>query len=92
MPGKVRWVTTTIARFDPDVDWPTDLDCSFKWNKGLTSYDGEGSGKPQRLNPDQRLKWGRGSSETKTMRAGEPYADTVYKYKYRTTAYFLQAH
>ncbi|KXZ55787.1 hypothetical protein GPECTOR_2g1337 [Gonium pectorale] len=40
VPGKFRWVTTTIARFDPDVDWPTDLDCSLVWNTGLTSYDG----------------------------------------------------
>ena len=27
--------------FDPDVDWPTDLDCELTWNAGLTSYDGE---------------------------------------------------
>jgi uncharacterized membrane protein YsdA (DUF1294 family) len=40
VPGKTRWVATSIARFDPDVDWPTDLDCSFVWNAGLRAYDG----------------------------------------------------
>ena len=24
--GRVRWVTTTIARFDPDNDWPPELE------------------------------------------------------------------
>ncbi len=41
-PGRLRWVTTNIARFDPSVDWPTDLDCQFKWNTGLKGFDGEG--------------------------------------------------
>ena len=40
VPGKARWVTTSIARFDPDVDWPSDLDCSFVWNAALRAYDG----------------------------------------------------
>ncbi|KXZ56112.1 hypothetical protein GPECTOR_2g994 [Gonium pectorale] len=40
MPGKLRWVTTTIARFDPNMDWPTDLECNLVWNTSLTSYDG----------------------------------------------------
>ncbi|KIZ04279.1 hypothetical protein MNEG_3680 [Monoraphidium neglectum] len=39
-PGRLRWVTTNIARFDPSVDWPTDLACTFDWNKGLKSFDG----------------------------------------------------
>lgn len=39
-PGRLRWVTTNIARFDPSVEWPADLDCSFDWNRGLKSYDG----------------------------------------------------
>ncbi|KAF6261957.1 hypothetical protein COO60DRAFT_1458856 [Scenedesmus sp. NREL 46B-D3] len=40
MPGRLRWVTTNIARFDPLVEWPSDLACSFNWNKGLKSFDG----------------------------------------------------
>eukprot|EP00798_Chlamydomonas_sp_ICE-L_P016462 gene16462-22683_t len=40
VPGKFRWVTTTIARWDVDLDWPTDLNCSLQWNDKLTSYDG----------------------------------------------------
>ncbi|WIA22673.1 hypothetical protein OEZ86_009641 [Tetradesmus obliquus] len=40
MPGRLRWVTTNIARFDPLVEWPSDLACSFDWNKGLKSFDG----------------------------------------------------
>ncbi|GIL54024.1 hypothetical protein Vafri_9574 [Volvox africanus] len=40
VPGKSRWVTTSIARFDPDVDWPTDLDCTLIWVTTLTAYDG----------------------------------------------------
>jgi hypothetical protein len=40
-PGRLRWVTTNIARFDPSIDWPTDLDCQFEWNKALKTYDGK---------------------------------------------------
>ncbi|PNH12233.1 hypothetical protein TSOC_000852 [Tetrabaena socialis] len=40
VPGKSRWVTTTIFRFDPDVDWPTDLNCNLTWTAGLSTYDG----------------------------------------------------
>ncbi|GBF96123.1 hypothetical protein Rsub_08871 [Raphidocelis subcapitata] len=39
LPGLSRWVTTTIYRFDPAVDWPTDLDCRFSWNAGLKTFD-----------------------------------------------------
>ncbi|KAG1668836.1 hypothetical protein FOA52_004931 [Chlamydomonas sp. UWO 241] len=39
-PGRFRWVTTTIARFDPTQDWPTDLDCTLVWNTNLTTHDG----------------------------------------------------
>lgn len=41
VPGKYRWVTTTIFRFDPDSTWPTDLDCEMVWNTRLTTYDSE---------------------------------------------------
>lgn len=38
--GDVRWVTTSIARFDVRTSWPTDLSCSFAWNKQLKTFDG----------------------------------------------------
>ncbi|PNH04504.1 hypothetical protein TSOC_009336 [Tetrabaena socialis] len=38
--GKLRWVTTSIARFDPEEDWPPDLECSLKWVASLTAWDG----------------------------------------------------
>eukprot|EP01127_Copromyxa_protea_P019958 TRINITY_DN6582_c0_g1_i1.p1 TRINITY_DN6582_c0_g1~~TRINITY_DN6582_c0_g1_i1.p1 ORF type:complete len:1992 (-),score=234.88 TRINITY_DN6582_c0_g1_i1:99-6074(-) len=41
VPGKVRWVTTTIARFDPDVAWPPDL--SFPVEIRATDYRGNTS-------------------------------------------------
>jgi len=41
VPGRSRWVTTTIFRFDPAIDWPTDLECEFKWNAALKTFDGE---------------------------------------------------
>lgn len=40
VPGMARWVTTSIYRFDPSVNWPTDLACVFKWNAGLKTFDG----------------------------------------------------
>lgn len=40
VPGLFRWVTTNIARWDPTIEWPTDLDCSFEWNTALKSFDG----------------------------------------------------
>ncbi|GFH16881.1 EGF-like domain-containing protein, partial [Haematococcus lacustris] len=39
-PGRFRWVTTTIARWDPDQEWPSDLDCTLLLNTSLTTYDG----------------------------------------------------
>jgi hypothetical protein len=41
VPGQLRWATTYIARFDPDVAWPTDLDFNLIWNTNLTTYDGK---------------------------------------------------
>ena len=40
--GKGRWVTTSIYRFDPNVDhgWPTNLDCVLNLNEDLVTYDG----------------------------------------------------
>lgn len=38
--GSVRWVTTSIARFDPAVDWPTDLSLSVRVKPSLVSYAG----------------------------------------------------
>eukprot|EP00775_Hariotina_reticulata_P009988 gene9988-10143_t len=40
VPGLFRWVTTNIARWDPMISWPTDLDCSFQWNTKLKTFDG----------------------------------------------------
>eukprot|EP00897_Mesotaenium_endlicherianum_P001797 jgi/Mesen1/1645/ME000135S00645 len=40
IPGKQRWVTTYMFRFDPDSEWPTGLEFHLKWNEALTSYDG----------------------------------------------------
>ncbi|KAI8474281.1 MAG: hypothetical protein J3K34DRAFT_375003 [Monoraphidium minutum] len=40
VPGLGRWVTTTIYRFDASVEWPPDLDCAFKWNTALKTFDG----------------------------------------------------
>jgi hypothetical protein len=40
VPGRMRWVTTSIARFDPSVEWPPDLRCAFRWNAALEAYDG----------------------------------------------------
>ncbi|KAK9809200.1 hypothetical protein WJX72_011244 [[Myrmecia] bisecta] len=40
IPGDWRWVTTYIARWDPAVDWPTDLNITLNWNTNLTAYDG----------------------------------------------------
>lgn len=40
VPGLTRWVTTTIYRFDPLIDWPADLDCTLKWNTALKTFDG----------------------------------------------------
>ena len=33
VPGKLRWVTTYIARFDPDINWPLDLNFELHINQ-----------------------------------------------------------
>lgn len=40
VPGRGRWVTSYIYRWDPSMSWPTDLNAQLTWNQGLTSYDG----------------------------------------------------
>ncbi|KAJ1624512.1 hypothetical protein T492DRAFT_1147907, partial [Pavlovales sp. CCMP2436] len=40
VPGRFRWVTTAIARFDPSVDWPPELTVEVAPLAGLTSFDG----------------------------------------------------
>lgn len=40
VPGKMRWVTTYIARFDPDIDWPKDLIFELRINPNLKAWDG----------------------------------------------------
>ena len=40
VPGKLRWVTTYILRFDPDGDWPNDLNCTLRVNPRLEAFDG----------------------------------------------------
>ena len=41
IPGRFRWVTTAIVRFDPIAQYWPDLDIKLTWNKNLTSFDGE---------------------------------------------------
>lgn len=33
-------MTTYIARFDPEEEWPYDLEIQLKWNSKLESFDG----------------------------------------------------
>uniref|UniRef100_A0A383WAS0 EGF-like domain-containing protein n=1 Tax=Tetradesmus obliquus TaxID=3088 RepID=A0A383WAS0_TETOB len=40
VPGMFRWVTTNIARWDPSIAWPTDLDCELSWNTAIKTFDG----------------------------------------------------
>ena len=38
--GRLRWVTTSVARFDPSSDWPPELSLTLALNPGLRSVDG----------------------------------------------------
>ena len=40
VPGRARWVTTSILRFDPNEDWATDLHCELSVNPELRTFDG----------------------------------------------------
>lgn len=40
VPGRFRWVTTAIARFDPSIDWPAELKIEVAPVDGLTTFDG----------------------------------------------------
>jgi Bacterial Alpha-2-macroglobulin MG10 domain/Alpha-2-macroglobulin family len=40
VPGKWRFVTTFVARFDPDEDWPPNLHFSVVLNSRLKAFDG----------------------------------------------------
>eukprot|EP01080_Neovahlkampfia_damariscottae_P008821 gene8821-770_t len=40
VPGKYHWVTTSIFRFDPDIDWPTDLSCPLLIDEEIETFDG----------------------------------------------------
>lgn len=38
--GAFEWVTTYIARFDPEDSWPPDQRFTLAWARNLTSWDG----------------------------------------------------
>ena len=40
VPGHFYWVTTFIARFDPALDWPTDLKFDLVVDAALMAVDG----------------------------------------------------
>lgn len=44
VPGRLRWVTTFTARFDPSMDWPTDLTITLAPNPALVAFDGTALG------------------------------------------------
>ena len=44
---KLRWVTTSIARFDPHVDWPPDLELTLTINPALHAFDGRAFAGPR---------------------------------------------
>ncbi|GMH43110.1 hypothetical protein BSKO_11032 [Bryopsis sp. KO-2023] len=50
--GRFRWVTTSIARWDPTTSWPPDLDTELIWNKELKTF----SGIPLQLNVPSKIK------------------------------------
>eukprot|EP01025_Chloroclados_australasicus_P025560 TRINITY_DN254_c1_g1_i7.p1 TRINITY_DN254_c1_g1~~TRINITY_DN254_c1_g1_i7.p1 ORF type:complete len:2168 (+),score=332.40 TRINITY_DN254_c1_g1_i7:163-6504(+) len=62
LPGSFRWVTTYIARWDPEGEWAPGLDITLVWNEELTTWDGVGldlTDRPQQVQlktPDQDFK------------------------------------
>ncbi|CAD7696313.1 unnamed protein product, partial [Ostreobium quekettii] len=40
IPGSFRWVTTSIARFDPAGGYWPDREINLVWNRDLTTFDG----------------------------------------------------
>ncbi|GMH44597.1 hypothetical protein BSKO_12549 [Bryopsis sp. KO-2023] len=40
IPGRFRWVTTYIARWDPDESWLLDYEVKFSLNENLKTHDG----------------------------------------------------
>ena len=38
--GHLRWVNTSIARFDPAAEWPPELELTLSLNPSLATYDG----------------------------------------------------
>ena len=38
--GRVRWVTTSVVRFDPEGEWPPELELVLALKPGLSTFDG----------------------------------------------------
>jgi hypothetical protein len=77
--GSVRWVTTSIARFDPAADWPTDLSLSVRVKPGMPSYAGftlDPSTIPAHTfsTPQLRMTAGRCARSHEWVVAGQPAA------------------
>eukprot|EP00741_Cyanophora_paradoxa_P018347 tig00000204_g17715.t2 len=69
VPGKLRWVTTYIARFDPDVDWPTDLTLEVRVNLQLKTYGGVALSNPAyRTFVTPALEWSLGTVTSEKAR------------------------
>jgi len=63
VPGRPRWVTTNIYRFDPLEDWPPDTDCRLEWNTALKSFDMA----PIRLNTSRTVTLSTSNSLSMTL-------------------------
>ena len=38
--GRIRWVTTSVVRFDPEGEWPAELELTLTLQPGFATYDG----------------------------------------------------
>lgn len=49
--GRLRWVTTSVARFDPESDWPAELELTLRLSPALQAFDG------RRITPSAQSEW-----------------------------------
>jgi hypothetical protein len=40
VPGRSRWVSTSIYRWDPQLRWQPNNKIRIQWNRNLTAYHG----------------------------------------------------
>ena len=81
--GRVRWVTTSVVRFDPEGEWPPELELVLALKPGLSTFDGRALARNepsewQFRTPALSMRVGRVSSASSSELTGHTWSAALH--------------